>query len=165
MCPFVLDLKCEACFFTDWRQVSNHVGYVSLCMKIPVMVFPELLAYKVTGPLPTAWQLGGPQQPNPKISSEMPLPLPCTLLFQVSNIRNIFLLRSPFPGCSFAVKRNMSSVLWGWCHRPLCRPHWGWSRVWLPETSGISNFKSSLRKLCTSFQAKLQLMFLLSHEK
>ena len=112
MCPFILDFECQACFITDLRQVFNRVGYVFVCMKIAVMEFPKFSGKNVTGPLLTAWQQGSPQHPHLQISCEGSLPLPCTLPFHISKIRNAFLLHSPFPGRAVSqAERNVSCVL------------------------------------------------------
>lgn len=120
MCPFILDLKCQACFFTDWRQISNHAGYLSLCMKRQVMVYPKFLGHEVTGPLPIngSWEVHS----NPTQRSAVKRPLHSPAPSRSTSARS-GIFSSSVPFFQVAVKRNMSCILWGWCHRPLCTPN------------------------------------------
>lgn len=141
MCPFSLDLECQACFITDLRQVFNRVGYVSMCRRYPLGCS---LPFLEKGDRSLADCMAAGRSKTFKLKNQRPFDsLPST-----STRQERFPPPLSFAGmCSFTGGEENELCPPGerrggghHPHVPLRRAQRGWSGVSLPERSGIGTF-------------------------
>jgi len=144
MCPFIWDFECQACSAADLRQVFNRAGSMSVCVKIPVTVFPKCSgeSWQVPCWLCGSRELGDNQtrksavkcpfrspSPSPSTPARSGVLSPSALVSQDVQLHGWGGRRAESPGRAAGGGHRPQLQGRVWSHVPLRRPQRGWSRV------------------------------------